>query len=349
VERGWRFQLARSIPIEPGCCHLCHLNNVGNEYASIPNSIDHRQEEHESPTLHDLITNAVCSYVAAIEYIKISPRTKTMKNTTMTARSRSVDVFTLQVPAGDWEKTPLKHVSLTLARTTFAAHWQGKAGFHSANFGPGDISTCEYGTASPHLLDRPAPIGIIVVSDEVMREVSQETRADIPLIQSHPLIRDPVLSHLAQAIMYEGQNHFQNGSLFSDSLATALGHYLWKRYPSSASIVENTVGGMAPLMLRRCIEYVHANLESDIRLADLAREAGMSRSHLIRTFRQSTGKTPHQFLLEQRIEKARMLIRQGGLSLTGIALTTGFANQHHLARIFRRVTGMTPSQFRLSL
>jgi AraC family transcriptional regulator len=106
---------------------------------------------------------------------------------------------------------------------------------------------------------------------------------------------------------------------------------------------------MAPIVLRRCIEYLQANLDADIRLADLAQEAGMSRSHLIRTFRQSTGKTPHQFLLERRIEKAQMQMRQKVLSLTEIALATGFANQHHLSRVFRRLTGLTPSQFRLSL
>jgi AraC family transcriptional regulator len=272
-----------------------------------------------------------------------------MKNTTMVARSRLVDVFTLQVPKGDWEKFEHKHVSVALALTNVRAQWSGKAGVQSANFVPGDVSTADYGRKSSHVFDRPAPVGVIVVSDEVMREVSQQTRPDIPLVQGHPLLHDPVLSHLAQTILHEGQNNFQNGSLFSDSLATALGHYLWKRYPSSASKVEDIVGGMAPIVLRRCVEYLHANLDADIRLADMAQEAGMSRSHLIRTFRQSTGKTPHQFLLEQRVERARLLMRQGGLTLTDIALTTGFANQHHLARVFRRVTGMTPSQFRLSL
>lgn len=274
-----------------------------------------------------------------------------MKNSNVEAIAlpRSVDVFTRQVPKGDWEKSPRKHVSLVLALTNFVARWPGKAGFESANFVRGDISTCDYGRACPHLLDRPAAVGIIVVSDEVMKEVSEETRSDIPLVQGHPLLRDPVLSHLAQAIMHEGRNKFQSGSLFLDSIAIALGHYLWKRYPSSASRVEDVVGGMAPIVLRRCIEYLHANLDTDIRLADMAQEVGISRSHLIRTFRQSTGKTPHQFLLEQRIERAQMQMRQGVLSLTEIALATGFANQHHLARVFRRVTGMTPSQFRLSL
>ena len=276
---------------------------------------------------------------------------KTMKNNNAKAIAlpRSVDVFTMQVPRGDWEKSALKHVSLVLALTNFVARWPGKAGVESAAFVPGDVSTCDYGRASPHSLDRPAPVGIIVVSDEVMREVSQETRSDVPLVQGHPLLRDPVLSHLAQAIMHEGGNNFQNGSLFSDSLATALGQYLWKKYPSSASKVEDAVGGMAPIVLRRCIEYLYANLDADIRLPDMAQEAGMSRSHLIRTFRQSTGKTPHQFLLERRIERAQIQMRQRILSLTEIALSTGFANQHHLARVFRRVTGMTPSQFRLSL
>ena len=92
-----------------------------------------------------------------------------------------------------------------------------------------------------------------------------------------------------------------------------------------------------------------ANIESDIRLGDLAREAGMSSSHFIRSFRETTGQTPYQFLLHHRVKRAQSLLRDPRASLTEVALASGFADQHHLARVFRRITRMTPSGYRRSL
>src|SRR5262249_42503054 len=112
---------------------------------------------------------------------------------------------------------------------------------------------------------------------------------------------------------------------------------------------QNSVGGMAPSVLRRCKDLIEANIENEIRLDDLAREVGLSSSHFIRSFRESTGQTPYQFLLHQRVKRAQSLMRDPRASLTEVALASGFADQHHLARVFRRITNMTPSGYRRSL
>ena len=92
-----------------------------------------------------------------------------------------------------------------------------------------------------------------------------------------------------------------------------------------------------------------ARLEGDLRLDELAREAGLSTSHFIRSFRESTGKTPYQFLLERRVQRAQSLMRDPRASLAKIAISSGFADQHHLARVFRHITGITPTTYRRSL
>jgi AraC family transcriptional regulator len=127
-----------------------------------------------------------------------------------------------------------------------------------------------------------------------------------------------------------------------------LASYLLRHY-SLGSPIKNSTGGLAPSVLRRSIEFIQAHIEGDLRLTDLARAAKVSTSHLIRGFRQSTGKTPYQYLLHQRIERARSLMRDHRAPLTEVALASGFADQHHLARVFRRLTGMTPSTYRRSL
>ncbi|MGA7927351.1 MAG: helix-turn-helix transcriptional regulator [Candidatus Sulfotelmatobacter sp.] len=81
----------------------------------------------------------------------------------------------------------------------------------------------------------------------------------------------------------------------------------------------------------------------------MASEAGLSTSHFIWSFRESAGKTPYQFLLDRRVQRAQTLIRDSRASLAAVARSTGFADQHHLARVFRRITGITPSTYRRSL
>jgi AraC family transcriptional regulator len=125
--------------------------------------------------------------------------------------------------------------------------------------------------------------------------------------------------------------------------------HLIHHYSADAPLIATSVGGMAPSTLRRCIALMEARLAGDLRLDDLAREAGLSTSHFIRSFRESTGKTPYQFLLDWRVQRAQSLMRDSRISLTNVAKLSGFANQHHLARIFRRTTGMTPSAYRGSL
>jgi AraC family transcriptional regulator len=106
---------------------------------------------------------------------------------------------------------------------------------------------------------------------------------------------------------------------------------------------------MAASALRRCIALMEANIDGDLRLRELADEAGVSLSHFIRSFREATGKTPYQFLLHRRVERAQLLMRDPAQSLTDVALASGFADQHHLARVFRRITSMTPTTYRRSL
>lgn len=92
------------------------------------------------------------------------------------------------------------------------------------------------------------------------------------------------------------------------------------------------------------IDFFHANLDRDIRLADLAEAAGCTQFHLIRLFRTHLGMPPHAYLLQLRLEHARRLISKG-IRISDAALDSGFADQSHLTRAFKRRYGLTPSAF----
>jgi AraC-like DNA-binding protein len=98
--------------------------------------------------------------------------------------------------------------------------------------------------------------------------------------------------------------------------------------------------------LRRVEEYVRANFDRSISLADLAKVAGLSRMHFAAQFRSATGYRPREYLLHQRIEQAKSLLSGGEMPLAEVALAVGFCTQAHFSTVFKRITGETPARWR---
>lgn len=106
---------------------------------------------------------------------------------------------------------------------------------------------------------------------------------------------------------------------------------------------------LSPGELRSIIEYVEERLDSNLSLHRLADLVGMNVYHFLRSFRQSTGIPPHQYILRRRVERAKMLLLNGHLSIAEIALQCGFYSQSHLTTAFHRLTQFTPRDFRRTL
>jgi transcriptional regulator GlxA family with amidase domain len=100
--------------------------------------------------------------------------------------------------------------------------------------------------------------------------------------------------------------------------------------------------------VRRVREYVEVHFGESIDLSQLAGVAGLSVHHFARQFKQSAGVTPHLYLTQKRVERAREMLVQTDLSLAEIANAVGFFDQGHLARHFRQMVGTTPREFRWS-
>ncbi|MDV2992533.1 MAG: Melibiose operon regulatory protein [Chroococcidiopsis sp. SAG 2025] len=94
------------------------------------------------------------------------------------------------------------------------------------------------------------------------------------------------------------------------------------------------------------LDYIHEHLDRDIKLADLADLLGISQFHLGHLFKQSLGISPYQYLLGQRIERAKQLLKQTDRSIIEIALMCGFSSHSRLSKQFRQLTGMTPKAYR---
>jgi DNA-binding GntR family transcriptional regulator/AraC-like DNA-binding protein len=105
-------------------------------------------------------------------------------------------------------------------------------------------------------------------------------------------------------------------------------------------------GGLGPARLRRVTELVHAKIEDVLSLDEMSESAGLSTAHFSQMFRKSTGETPHQFVLRQRVERAKEMLRGAETRVLDVAVACGFKTQQHFARVFRRVCGASPTEYR---
>jgi transcriptional regulator GlxA family with amidase domain len=134
--------------------------------------------------------------------------------------------------------------------------------------------------------------------------------------------------------------------LFIDHLAWALCAHFVHKYGQMRIPAKIGAGGLAAWQKRRATDFMDAHLDSDISIAEIAHECGLSRGHFGRAFRQSTGMPPHRWLSLRRIDKAKDLLLNSSLSIPQIALASGFAEQSHFTRVFTRFVGESPGAWR---
>jgi AraC family transcriptional regulator len=136
------------------------------------------------------------------------------------------------------------------------------------------------------------------------------------------------------------------GTIYGESLANALAVYLLKRYAVRRIVPATYKGGLPGNRLKRVVDYIAANLDENMSLAQLSAIAGMSPHYFSELFKVSTGRSPHNYILLQRIERAKQQLRDPNRSIIDAGLDAGFQNPSHFARMFRQVEGTTPSTYR---
>ena len=139
---------------------------------------------------------------------------------------------------------------------------------------------------------------------------------------------------------------FTSVRLFLDSIELALGVALRRGHSDSSIKMRSYRQGFTPLSLRKVIEFINDNLQCDLSLQQIADTAGLSVSHFSRMLRISTGSSPHQYLLKQRVHHGRELIRRSGIRVLDVASECGFKSQQHFARVFRNEFGVNPTECR---
>jgi AraC family transcriptional regulator len=212
---------------------------------------------------------------------------------------------------------------------------------------PGTIFLLPRGTVDEVNWAGPTQRMAVAIHPRLLTQALDETahENDIELTENWNLI-DGHISALLQEMAADLEEGSPAGTIYGESLANALAVYLLKRYAVRPLTPVVCKGGLPGYRLKRVLDYIANNLEENISLSQLAAAAGMSPHYFSELFKQSTGRSPHNYVLLQRMERAKERLRDPKYSIIEAGLDAGFQNSSHFARIFRKLEGTTPSKFR---
>jgi AraC family transcriptional regulator len=215
--------------------------------------------------------------------------------------------------------------------------------------GPGDVSLLTRAAESHWVW--PADIEVVHVyltQDELANTCRQMYERDVQDVELHDVVKadDPAIHRTAMLMAHEAAQGAAGSRLMVDSLSCQLSVHILRRHADALFRESPGVNGLSFGQERTVRDYVDQHLQKSISLEDLACTVGLSRYHFARRFRQSTGTTPHEFVLRQRVERAKTLLHRTNTPLPDIACSCGFADQSHMTREFRKRVGLTPGRYR---
>jgi AraC family transcriptional regulator len=228
--------------------------------------------------------------------------------------------------------------------------WTTSGGTRSGTADPGTIFLCPRGSRDRVRWETPTSRIDIALHPLLLTQALDETAhlADIELTR-HFDLHDRHIASLMVALRSDVEDGSPAGRLYGESLATALSVYLQKRYAVLPPRTFEYRGGMPKVRLNRVLEYIRANIGEDIKLGALAESAGMSAHYFSELFKQSTGLSPHHYVLRQRVGLAKEHLRNPKVSIIEASVLAGFSDQSHFTKVFHRVVGVTPKEFRAHL
>jgi AraC family transcriptional regulator len=162
-----------------------------------------------------------------------------------------------------------------------------------------------------------------------------------------PNLNDPAILEIALMLVREATDPtYRNGTLI-EGLSYTLAMRVIQTISGGRASRSDHVVTVPEERIQRVLNHIERHIaDSTLSVDELASVACVSPHQLSRLFKSSTGRPPHQFVLEQRISLAKLMMLSGEKSLSEIAYQCGFANQAHFTTRFRNLTGETPNKFK---
>ncbi|MBE9182107.1 helix-turn-helix transcriptional regulator [Oculatella sp. LEGE 06141] len=214
----------------------------------------------------------------------------------------------------------------------------------------GDIAIIPAGIAHRCSWDTPAQFMVLAIEPRLLQQVGQDWVNDpIELIPHFMNEKDEFIQTIFSTLKAEIATGGMGSNVLVDSLKTALAIHLLRKYCATRPKLSSYTDGLSQTKLALVTDYINDHLHHDLKLDEIAAIAQISLYHFLRLFKQRMGITPHQYILQCRIHKAKDLLEHSELTIAEIAIRTGFCDQSHLTRYFKRLVGVTPNQLLQSM
>ena len=162
-------------------------------------------------------------------------------------------------------------------------------------------------------------------------------------------INDSHLQHIFKLLLSEVQAENRNGKLFIENLVSLFSMHFIKNYLITDSSLINNIDGFTKEEYEKILLHIDKNLKEKIKLDQLAKEIRTDKFNFIRKFKSSTNITPHQFILQKKLEQSKYLLKELKSTITDIAYMLNFSDQAHFTNSFKKMYGITPNEFRKTL
>jgi AraC-like DNA-binding protein len=215
---------------------------------------------------------------------------------------------------------------------------------------PGTVHVTEPAVPVRCLFRGPYDVLHLHVPNNLIAECARDmTGHPVPALCSKGVpSKDITVDSLGRALLEADRVGGSFGHLYADCISIAIVARLLASANRLATTERPKVGELARWRLKRAIDYIEAQLDKPVSLADVASSAGLTRMHFAAQFRAATGLRPHEYLLRRRIERAQEMLVRTGMSLVDVALSVGFQTQAHFTSVFKRYVGQPPRAWRES-
>ncbi|NJK54242.1 MAG: helix-turn-helix transcriptional regulator [Leptolyngbyaceae cyanobacterium SU_3_3] len=188
----------------------------------------------------------------------------------------------------------------------------------------------------------------IHLKPEMIRQTAEASEMDTKRIDLVDCFgkQDLQLHQIAMLLLAELESGGMMGQLYVESLTQVLAIHLLRHYSTITQPITSENRSLTHTQLQQAIDYIHTYLDRDLSLAELASVVNISHTYFASLFKRATGISPHQYVIQQRVERAEVMLKKTDLAIADIALQVGFSSQSHLTQQFKRVTGLTPKQVR---
>jgi AraC family transcriptional regulator len=210
----------------------------------------------------------------------------------------------------------------------------------------GDLAIIPAGVAHRCNWNTTAEFAVLAIEPKLIRQVGQDlVDCDrLELIPQYMNESDELIQGILATLQDELKLGMIGGNLLIDSLQTTLAIHLLRKYCATKPKLSSYEDGLSKSKLEEITKYINEHLDCNLKVIELAAIAQISPYHFIRLFKNSLGKTPHQYILQCRINRGKYLLQQTQLSTEEIAASLGFCDRSHFAKYLKRFTGLTPKQ-----